>query len=535
MDLKTLREIADAVQEAISLIPEPCYRGNEVCIGDDGTPTSEIDKIAENAVLRYIESNQIPINVLSEEIGFVDNGGSEVLVLDPVDGTSNSIAEIPFYSVSMAVGTGSLCGMHTAFIRNLATDDEFWAIKGQGAYYNGRKIRVREPDFSNLFGLIYMGNAAPDDAFVMAKNVKTSRSMGCASLEMSLLALGSADLYYMDTVRYSRGVRTVDIAASSLILREAGGEVFDIGGNILDMPLDNRAHSSFVACSCKEVFDHVMRPYVEEHGAARYAIYANENVPHVEDYVRRTYEALKGENVTLDTSAAKLMGMEGLPLDDIKADIAIVVGGDGTLLRAFQHTKAAVIGINAGGVGFLAEIEPDEIEACVACLRRGEYTVEKRAKLRTWHQGAYLAEAVNEAVVHTDSVAKIRQFKIYVNEHLAAEVRADGVIVSTTTGSTCYAMSLGAPITDPGVEAFLIVPMAAFKFTSRPFVVPSTAKITIEAVMDKGCLIVIDGQHEYEMVGGTYAEFSMAEDYANFIKLNKDFYSKVREKLVNAI
>ncbi|HKM13546.1 MAG TPA: sugar kinase, partial [Candidatus Methanomethylophilaceae archaeon] len=134
-----------------------------------------------------------------------------------------------------------------------------------------------------------------------------------------------------------------------------------------------------------------------------------------------------------------------------------------------------------------------------------------------------------------DSVAKIRQFKIYVNEHLAAEVRADGVIVSTTTGSTCYAMSLGAPITDPGVEAFLIVPMAAFKFTSRPFVVPSTAKITIEAVMDKGCLIVIDGQHEYEMAGGTYAEFSIAEDYAQFIKLNKDFYSHVREKLVNAI
>ena len=143
MDLKILREIADAVEEAISLIPEPCDRGNEVCIGDDGTPTSEIDKIAENAVLRYIEFHNIPINVLSEEIGFVDNGGSEVLVLDPVDGTSNSIAEIPFYSISMAVGTGSLCGMHTAFIRNLATGNEFWAIKGEGAYYDGRRIHVR--------------------------------------------------------------------------------------------------------------------------------------------------------------------------------------------------------------------------------------------------------------------------------------------------------------------------------------------------------------------------------------------------------
>jgi NAD+ kinase len=96
-------------------------------------------------------------------------------------------------------------------------------------------------------------------------------------------------------------------------------------------------------------------------------------------------------------------------------------------------------------------------------------------------------------------------------------------------------MSLGSPITDPLVEAFLIVPMAAFKFASRPFVVPSTAKITIEAVLDKGCLIVIDGQHEYTMSGGTYVEFSKADDYAKFIKLDKDFYSHVRDKLVNAI
>ena len=168
-----------------------------ICIGDDGTPTSEIDKVAENAVLRFIESEGLKINILSEEIGFVDNGGSEVLVLDPIDGTSNSVAEIPFYSISMAVGKDSIGGMHTAFLRNLATGDEYWAYKGKGAYYNGREIRVREPDLSNLFAMIYMGNAAPDEAFRMAKNVKTSRSMGCASLEMALLAMGNADLYYM--------------------------------------------------------------------------------------------------------------------------------------------------------------------------------------------------------------------------------------------------------------------------------------------------------------------------------------------------
>lgn len=535
MDLNTLRRIADVVQNAISLIPLPCDRGNEICIGDDGTPTSEIDKIAENAVLGFIESEGLKLNVLSEEIGFVDNGGTETLVLDPIDGTNNSIAEIPFYSVSMAVGSDSIGGMHTALIRNLATKDEFWAFKGKGAYYNERKIQVRDPDLSNLFALIYMGNAAPDEAFNMAKNVKTSRSLGCASLEMALIALGNADLYYMNTIRYTRGVRAVDIAASTLILREAGGEVYDLGGNPLDMPLDNRFHASFVACSGKEVYNHIMRPYIKKHGSARFAIYANEFIEGAEEYVRRVYNALEGENVTLDESSAKLIGMEGKPLEEIEADIVIVVGGDGTILRAFQHTDAAVIGINAGGVGFLAEIEPDDIEDSLSRITRGEYTVEKRSKLKTWYNKGYLVDAVNETVIHTDSVAKIRQFRIYVDEHLVTEVRADGIIVSTTTGSTCYAMSLGAPITDPNVEAFLIVPMAAFKFASRPFVVPSTSKITIEAVLDKGCLVVIDGQHEYEIKGKSYVEFSKADDYAKFIKLGKDFYSRVREKLVNAI
>ncbi len=536
MDLvEVLRKIAKEVRAAVSLIPNPDCRGEEVCMGDDGTPTSGIDKVAENAVLRYIEENKLKLNVLSEEIGFVDNGGTEILVLDPIDGTNNSIAEIPFYSVSMAVGSGSLRGMHTAFLMNLATGDEYWAVKGKGAYFNGRKLKVREPNFNRIFAMIYAGNSAADESFKLIKNVKSARSMGCASLEMAQLALGRADLYYMNAERYERAVRTVDIAASSLILREAGGEVFDLGGNVLDMPLDNSFHSNFVACSGKKVFDHLMRPYVENHGTARYGVYANATIPGADAYVRRVCAALKGEKVTLDTSAAKIMGTAGTPISEMDVDIMIVIGGDGTILRALQNTNASIIGVNAGGVGFLAELEPSEIEEGISRIKRGEYTVENRSKIKTRYDSEYLLDAVNEVVIHTDSVAKIRQFRIYVNDHMVTEVRADGVIISTPTGSTCYAMSLGAPITDPGVEAFLIVPMAAFKFASRPFVVPSSAKITVESVMDKGCLMVIDGQHEYPMRGGTRAEFSLSDVKARFIKLDKDFYSRVRDKLVNAI
>ena len=105
--LETLSRIADAVQEAISKIPAS-ERGLKVCMGADGTPTSQIDKVAENAAMMYIQRNAVPVNVLSEEIGFVDNGAEETLVMDPIDGTSNAIAAVPYYTVSLAVGRSSL-------------------------------------------------------------------------------------------------------------------------------------------------------------------------------------------------------------------------------------------------------------------------------------------------------------------------------------------------------------------------------------------------------------------------------------------
>jgi NAD+ kinase len=114
-------------------------------------------------------------------------------------------------------------------------------------------------------------------------------------------------------------------------------------------------------------------------------------------------------------------------------------------------------------------------------------------------------------------------------------VRADGIIVATPTGSTCYAMSLGAPIIDPDVDGMVVVPMAAYKFASRPFVVPMGAKVTIESVNERGCLIVTDGQEEFRMEGNTSVDISLSDRSSRFIRFDRDFYKRVRDKLVNAI
>ncbi len=529
-----LSDIADAVEEAIKMIPGSGARGECIGIGADGTSTSQIDKIAENTVLSYLQKNNIQLNVLSEEIGFVDNGAKETLVLDPIDGTSNAVAGIPLYTISMAIGTRSLADIRIAYLRNLVTGDVLTAERGKGAYKNGCRIHVREAKINDLFLMIYLGNGSHPSSFSLAKRVKSSRSFGCASLEMALVAEGEADGFMMYAEKYSRSIRVVDIAASALILREAGGEIYDLDGNVLDMDFNIGCRSNFIAVGDRKVHDFIRRAEkVTE--SPKYGICVNRNVPEAKEYTKRVIKALEGCDYLLDESISAELGMEGCPIEEMEVDIMITIGGDGTILRAAMRNKAPLIGVNAGGVGFLAEVGIDDIEEGIRRIRSGEYVIEERFKISPWYNEEYLAEAVNEAVVHTDSIAKIRHFKIYVNDKMMTEVRADGIIVSTPTGSTGYAMSLGAPIVDPCVNAMIIVPMAAYKFASRPFVVPADAKITVEMMMEAGCLLVVDGQVEYEIKGKTHIDFIKSSETVKLIRFNTDFYSRVREKLVNAI
>ncbi|MDR0778134.1 MAG: NAD(+)/NADH kinase [Methanomassiliicoccaceae archaeon] len=534
--MNILSEIAGRIRDAICLIPDAEARGKEICIGMDGTPTTQIDKIAENVVLSYIQEKNIPLNVLSEEIGLVDNGAKEVLVLDPIDGTSNSVMGVPMYTVSMAIGKDSLKDVRIAYIENLVTGDKYTAEKGKGAYLNGIRIHAKKrsnPD--RLMMMIYMGNGAHPDSFALAKRVKSSRAYGCASIEMALVATGAADGFLMNSENNHRSIRVIDIAASYLILKEAGGYIYNLDGTEFDMPFDLGHRSNFLAVANREVYDMVMGRSGRCMHKHRYGVYANMSLPIAVDTAKKVLKALKGEDVILEKEIAAAMGKEGTPIREMDVDIMVTVGGDGTILRAMQNNNASVFGVNAGGVGFLAEIPVDKIEEGIARLRDGRFRIDERLKLQTVFNGKRLADAVNEAVIHTDTIAKIRQFRVYVDDHLATDIRADGVIISTPTGSTCYAMSVGSPIIDPHVNALVMVPMAAFKFAARPIVIPTSSKITVELPMDKGCVLVIDGQEEYNIPGQSKIEFSMSSSYGRFIRFDNDFYSRIHEKLESGL
>lgn len=264
----------------------------------------------------------------------------------------------------------------------------------------------------------------------------------------------------------------------------------------------------------------------------RIGVTANSEVPEAIRVGRKVINELEGEDIVLESGIARLFGREGLPVEDMDIDVLVTVGGDGTILRSLQRTSAPIFGVNAGVLGFLAEVNEDELESGIRRLLDRHFFVEERIKLKTVLSGERLLDATNEAVVHTAHVAKIRHFNVFVDDQLAMDVRADGIIVATPTGSTCYAMAVGAPIIDPRVDAFVIAPMAPFKFGARPIVVPATSRVSIKMVKPKPCLCVIDGQQENPMDGDEGISFGLSEQRSRFIRFERAFYKKTREKLV---
>ena len=234
----------------------------------------------------------------------------------------------------------------------------------------------------------------------------------------------------------------------------------------------------------------------------------------------------------VESKTAQALGVKGVSLPNMKADVIITVGGDGTILRTLQGTDTPILGVNAGVLGFLTEVQPGEIKSAIKKIVSKKYRIETRLKLKTVMNGKRLEDATNEAVIHTAHIAKMRHFAISVDGTPATEMRADGLIVATPTGSTCYAMSVGSAIVDPRVDALVIAPIAPFRLSARPFVVPARSKIQVTIKEPRECIMVIDGQCEFEMSGHEELVFTASDKKARFVSFKDDFYRNLEEKLV---
>lgn len=248
-----LADLAMAVQHAVDHL-----RGDPAEVlgrGADGAPSSRLDRVAEAAVLERLEKGRTSVNVLSEEAGFIDRGGDTLLVLDPVDGTHNALRGVPAFSVSLALGHSRLSDVHEGLVRDLVSGLTYHAEKGRGATLNGRPIHTRAFDPGDVLFSVYLGTNAEPDAARIAATARRVRNLGAASLDLCLVARGAADVYYMHSREERLKLRACDVAAGTLIVREAGGLVLDLSGHDLDIPLTADAHTDLVAVGDRKAWE----------------------------------------------------------------------------------------------------------------------------------------------------------------------------------------------------------------------------------------------------------------------------------------
>ena len=244
-----------------------------------------------------------------------------------------------------------------------------------------------------------------------------------------------------------------------------------------------------------------------------------------------------GIEIFVDQDIALMIGRQGTSVEEMerqKVDFIVSVGGDGTILRTIHKMvdPLPILGINMGTLGFLVDVEPKDSLETLDHLING-FEVDSRSRLKVLLNGICLPPAINEVALLTASPAKMIEFEIIVDGALMEDFRSDGIVIATSTGSTAYAMSAGGPIVDPRVEAIVLVPVAPFKLSSRPWVIPGGSTIEVKLKLpEKEALMVIDGQSTTTISVKDTVVISKAKTPARFVKVTRDgFYAKVKSKL----
>ncbi len=226
----------------------------------------------------------------------------------------------------------------------------------------------------------------------------------------------------------------------------------------------------------------------------------------------------------------------------IKADIAIALGGDGTILAVANEAlgyDVPVLGINLGHLGFLAEIEPSDMEYAVTRLLSDNFKIENRVMIRADiyrdAKSIQTFHALNDIVVARASFSRILRLRTTIDNHLLDSFAADGVILSTPTGSTGYSLSAGGPIIDPSLEAMLITPVCPHTMRTRPMAVPLAKELMVEleeGYDDEGAFVSADGKQGINLAPGDVVRASKSEYTMKLIKItDATFYDTIRQKL----
>lgn len=258
------------------------------------------------------------------------------------------------------------------------------------------------------------------------------------------------------------------------------------------------------------------------------------------------YLRARGAEVLVDQSAGSVMRQpaeHSVSREQIarRCDLAIVVGGDGTLLHAARSLVdhgVPLVAINRGRLGFLADILPEDMYSRLNEILAGRYKEERRYLLRArvTRGGETLTEsdAINEVVVHVQGSIRMIELEIYIDGHFVNTLRADGLIVSTPTGSTAYALSGGGPILHPSLEAIVLVPICPHTLTNRPIVIDATSRIEVVLCRqnDNRARASFDGQANLDLIPNDRVCIARKASTFRLIQpLDHDYFQILRAKL----
>lgn len=220
-------------------------------------------------------------------------------------------------------------------------------------------------------------------------------------------------------------------------------------------------------------------------------------------------------------------------------DLAIVVGGDGTMLgiaRQLARFGIPLVGINQGRLGFITDVSIGEFAEALAPMIAGDYEEERRTMLEgsVFRDGEVIFEgfAVNDVIVSRGGTASMVELKIDVGTEFVANLRADGLIIGSPTGSTAYALSAGGPILHPGIAGWVLVPIAPHDLSNRPIVLPDSREISIEIVAGRDASVNFDMQALASLLHGDRVCVRRSAHQVRFLHpLGWSYYATLRRKL----
>ena len=234
-----------------------------------------------------------------------------------------------------------------------------------------------------------------------------------------------------------------------------------------------------------------------------------------------------------------------LPIEKLydEADLVIALGGDGTILdcaKKMAKRGKPILGINLGHLGYMAELEMDELSALDKIID-GDYSLDEREMINVEvfdknGVSKYQSYALNDAVISNGSVSKIINLELYAEDNLVTSYRADGLIVSTPTGSTAYAMSAGGSIADPKVKCMLVTPICPHSFIARQLIFSYETKISIKnvSVREKSLMLTLDGKSNCELFKEDVVKITKSDYTVKLVRLKDcSFYGILRQKMKN--